>query len=352
MMDPLALPLAFPFRLQLGVGGLSVLAGDVGGTKTNLAIFKATRDHVEALVEKTFHSSSFPNCTDILVQFLQECRAEGIPNPDRISLGVAGPVVDGKVELTNLDWVLDVEDIKRKTGISTVSMINDLEATAFGLAALGKNDFMTISEGSGNHYGNMAIIAPGTGLGEGGMYWDGSWYHPFPTEGGHTDFSPRTDLDIDLLKFLQKIYGVVSWEKVIAGPAIHDIYHFLLETRKKSQPLWLKDAMQETDPSAVISLAAVDERDPICMETMELFVRYLARESANLVLKMKATGGLFLGGGIPPKISSLLLGKLFYAHFMDCDRMEDLLKNTPIRIILSDKAALLGAGWYGAYASR
>jgi glucokinase len=195
----------------------------------------------------------------------------------------------------------------------------------------------------------MAIIAPGTGLGEAGLFWDGHVYHPFPTEGGHSDFAPRTPKDMRLYKYLQKKYGVVSWEKVIAGPGIHDIYQFLCKDRRVEGPAWLEEAISAGDPSAVISQAALEEKDPLCIETMQNFVRLLARESSNLVLKMKATGGLFLGGGIPAKISPLLQQNVFYDNFLDNDRMQNLVRKVTVRIILSGKTALIGAAWFGAY---
>jgi glucokinase len=348
-MSPLKkMNLAFPRRPPLSGKGLTVLAGDAGGTKTNLALFRATPGNMEPLKETTYHSSSYSSIIDIIKQFLVE---NGNPLPDRICLGVAGPVLNGKVELTNLSWKLDSEELSESTGVEDVFLINDLEATAFGLEGLGDKDYATIHPGAADSGGNMAILAPGTGLGEAGLFWDGSVYHPFATEGGHTDFDPRTLLDISLLQYLEKKYGIVSWERVIAGPGIHDIYEFLLREKKAEEPGWLKKAIREEDPSAIISQAAVEGTDPLCIETMDLYVRYLARESSNLVLKMKATGGLFLGGGIPPKISSLLIDQSFYQNFLDCDRMQNLLKDVPVRVILNNKTALLGAAWYGAFGS-
>lgn len=338
--------LSFPRRSELKDKSVNVLAGDVGGTKTNLAVFKASTDHVDLVHEASYHSSNYPSCIDIITQFLSENPAL---KPDRICLGVAGPVLQGKVEITNLSWFLDSEDIRKATGIKDVSLINDLEATAYGLAALGDDDFITIHAGGNDHDGNIAIIAPGTGLGEAGLYWDGSSLHPFPTEGGHTDFAPRTELDMELCQYLQKKYDIVSWEKVIAGPGIYDIYRFLCEVKKRKEADWLKDLITHDDPSAIISQSALEEKDPVCIETMQLFVRYLARESSNLVLKLKATGGLFLGGGIPPKITSLLQQNIFYNNFLDCDRMQHLIKKVPVKIILNSKTALLGAGYFGAY---
>ncbi|HTQ28489.1 MAG TPA: glucokinase [Puia sp.] len=341
-----AIPFSFPGKSSLGNKPITVLAGDVGGTKTNLAMFTATAAIIDLVREATYPSSKYPSCIDILLDFIKV--NPGI-KPGRICLGVAGPVLQGKVEITNLGWDLDSEDIRKSTGVTDVVLINDLEATAYGLAALEEDDFITIHQGPDRYAGNIAIIAPGTGLGEAGLFWDGECYHPFPTEGGHTDFGPRTEQDIELLHYLQGKYEIVSWEKVIAGPGIADIYDFLCDVKKRKRAEWLQQKLAEEDPSAVISQSALDEKDPVCEETMQLFIRYLARECSNLVLKIKATGGLYLGGGIPPKISSLLQQNVFYDNFLDNDRMQHLVKKITVKIILNSKAALLGAGWFGAY---
>lgn len=342
------IPLHLPRKQQIGDQPCIVLAGDVGGTKTNLAFYKASSKGIEFLKGKKYPSAEFSSCIDILHEFIKE---EDAPKLDRICLGVAGPVIDGKVDLTNLNWFLDVADIRREMGVKEVALINDLEAIAFGLAGLEEADFTWVHKGMPGTKGNMAILAPGTGLGEAGLYWDGTAYHPFPTEGGHADFSPRTELDMDLYWYLQKQFGVVSWEKVAAGPAIHDIYLFLKEERKRHVPGWLAEEMEkeDADPSAIISRAAMEDKAAICVDTMNILVRYIARESSNLVLKMKATGGLFLGGGVPPKIAPLFNKAQFYTHFMDCDRMQHLLETVPIRVINNDHAALIGAACYGAY---
>jgi glucokinase len=339
--------LHIPRRTGIGQNGITVLAGDIGGTKTNLALYIATDSNLEMLHTARYPSAEYSSCIDILKQFLQE---NNLTAPDRICLGVAGPVLNGRVDLTNLNWILDQADVKTALGVKEVVLINDLESMAYGLAGLSADDFITLHEGDSTLTGNMAIIAPGTGLGEAGLYWSGQYHFPFPTEGGHTDFSPRTDLDIELLKYMQNKYGVVSWEKVVAGPAITDIYLFLRDVKKMEEPAWLTTTLAEQkDDSAVISQAAQQQKAAICVETMDIFIRYLARESSNLVLKMKATGGLFLGGGIPPKIAPLLQQKKFYEHYMDCDRMQHLLENVPIRIIKNDKTGLIGAAYFGAY---
>ncbi|NII26866.1 glucokinase [Pseudoflavitalea sp. X16] len=346
-ISQLPIPLALPRRNAVPATGIRVLAGDIGGTKTNLAVYQVMPEGIKLLQGARYPSAEYQSLIILIKHFLAE---NNLRLPDRISLGVAGPVLNGKVDITNLTWVLDQAEIARDTGVKEVVLINDLEAMAYGLAALQAEDFITIHGGKEGAVGNMAIIAPGTGLGEAGLYWNGKAYFPFPTEGGHCDFSPRTDLDMELCKYLQQQGEVVSWEKVIAGPAITSIYTFLRDVKKREEPAWLAEQLaKEKDDSAVISQNALHNKAAICVETMDLFVRYIARETANLVLKMKATGGIFLGGGIPPKIAPLLLQEAFYRHYMDCDRMQHLLEGVPIRIIKNDKTGLLGAAFYGAY---
>ncbi len=205
-----------------------------------------------------------------------------------------------------------------------VHFINDLEATAFGLAGLGKDELATLAVGDPLAKGNMAIIAPGTGLGEAGLYWDGERYHPFATEGGHTDFSPRTAKDVEMFYALQQMFGHVSWERVVSGMGIKNIFHCLAAKHKGPLPEWLTERMKTEDPAAVISQAALKHEDLICAETMELFVRYLATEASCLVLKLMATGGLFLAGGIPPKILPLLQTDNWTKNFDNNGRMHEL----------------------------
>lgn len=324
-----------------------ILAGDIGGTKTHLALYRSTGIGVTLIRDFKYASGEHASFMDIYKLFMEE---DTSMQPDAICLGVAGPVLNGKVNFTNLSWEIDSTAIKNETGVKQVSLINDLEAFAYGLAALQPDDFITIHPGKKDSTGNMAIIAPGTGLGEAGLYWDGSYFYPFPTEGGHSEFAPRNEEDIELYRFLQKKYGIVSWERLIAGPGIMDLYYFVRDVLKMEEPAWLTDELKTNkDDSAVISEAALLKKAPVCIKTMELFTRYLAQESANLVLKMKATGGLFLGGGIPPKIAPLLLKKSFMQHYLECDRMEALLQSAFISIIKHDTTALLGTAYYGAY---
>ncbi len=340
--------LYFPDKPSFGNKKTVVLGGDVGGTKVNLAIFEADASHVQLIKSSTYHSSGSASINNILQQFLNE--NPGF-QPERICLGVAGPVFEGRVEVTNLPWRVDADEIAAATNISNVILLNDLEVTAYGLAGMEEKDFYVLHEGDPDEGGNISILSPGTGLGEAGLFWDGQLHHPFATEGGHCDFSCRNAADLQLHDYMLKKFKVVSWESIIAGPAIHSIYSFLCEVKNQPVNPEIEEKIKHEDPSAIISEAAVNGSDPVCVETMRIFVRNLARECCNLILKMKSTGGLFLAGGIPPKIISLLSDPYFYESLLDCDRMQDLVKKVPVKVILNDKAPMIGAGWYGSYSS-
>ena len=340
--------LFLPEKLLFGDKKSVILGGDVGGTKVNLAIFEATASEVKMIKSSTYHSSSSPSVNSILQQFLKENPALV---PEKICLGVAGPVFEGRVTVTNLPWKVDADEIAAATGIRQVILLNDLEATAFGIEGMEEKDIYTLHEGDAEAGGNISILSPGTGLGEAGLFWDGQFHHPFATEGGHCDYSCRNASDLELHDFMLKKYKVVSWESIIAGPGIHSIYEFLCEIKKRSVSSVIAEKLKQEDASAVISEAASAGTDPVCIEAMRIFVRNLARECCNLILKMKSTGGFFLAGGIPPKIISLLTGPYFYENLLDCDRMQDLVKKVPVKIVLNDKMPMVGAAWYGAYHS-
>jgi glucokinase len=318
-----------------------VLAGDVGATKTNLALFKADREQITLLQEAQYRSNDYKNIIGLTDTFIK-----GLPAPDSICFGVAGPVLNGNARLSNIGWKIDAVALSEYFGVKPVHLINDLEATAYGLAMLQEKDVAVLHKGNEPAVGNAAVIAPGTGLGEAGLFWDGNYYHPFATEGGHADFAARNEFDFELFTFLEKKFGHVSWERLICGPGIVNIYQFLRDVKKREEPGWLKEQFKNADVAAVISQHV--SQSEICKETMHIFIRYLAYESANLVLKLKATGGLFIGGGIAPKIVSLLEDHLFISSFYQSGRLNYLLETVPIKIILNPKTALLGAAWYAA----
>lgn len=340
--------LYLPGQQTAATDGHTVIAADVGGTKTNLGLFEVRGRKLALVSEHTFSSKGQQRFEDIVQAFLQENNA----TPSFLSIGVAGPVLNNQVELTNLDWQLDGRALEKDLGISQVVLLNDLEATAYGLAGIAKEDMAEVSDGkdSKRAIGNMAILAPGTGLGQAGLFWDGDCYRPFATEGGHSDFAPQTDLDWEIHQYLQREFDLPSWEHLISGPGIYRIYSFLRDVKGYKEPAWLTENFKNSDdPTAVVSHAAMRGLDDTCKETMDLFVRYMAREASSLVLKHKATGGLLLGGGIPPRIYPLLKGATFRDYFVRNSEMNDLLAEVPVKVILNSKAALIGAAYYGAF---
>ena len=334
--------IAFRKDIQQDQPPATILAADIGGTKVNIATYRLDGNGLEMLNQKRYASKDYPSLTDIIHDF------SGGKLPDRICAAVAGPVINGKSKLTNLTWQLDSAVMSKAMKVP-VCFINDLEATAFGFAGLEKDELATLAKGEAGAKGNIAIIAPGTGLGEAGLYWDGQRYHPFATEGGHTDFGPRTDIDIEIFRYLQQQFGHVSWERVVSGMGIKNIYRFLTEKRREAVPEWLAERMKNGDPAAVISECALKHEDLVCGETMDLFVRYLATEASCLVLKLMATGGLYLAGGIPPKILPLLQNDSWEKNFDNNGRMHQLSEKVPVSVVLNDKMALMGAAYFGAY---
>lgn len=318
-----------------------VLAGDVGATKTQLSLINFDGDNYEILKEQKYKSNDYQNIIELTDSFLK-----GSIFPDSISLGVAGPVLKGHAKLSNINWEINKDELSRHFKVKNVHLINDLEATAYGLAMLTEKDVAIIHRGDETPMGNAAVIAPGTGLGEAGLFWDGKYYHPFATEGGHCDFASRNKFDFELYTFLQHKFDHVSWERLVCGPGIVNIYQFLRDDKKREEPEWLKVKMTNNDAAAVIS-KHVDQSE-ICKETMQLFIRYLAQESANLVIKLKATGGLFIGGGIAPKILHLFQNNDFYSSYCQSGRLNNLIEKVPIKVILNTNTALLGAAWYGS----
>jgi glucokinase len=341
MAQPIV-PIAFQKDIHQPQPPATILAADIGGTKVNIALYRLDKEGLHGQEPKRYLSRDHASLNEIIQDFT------GGRLPDRICAAVAGPVIDGKSKLTNLSWQLDSGAMSRDLKVP-VCFVNDLEATAFGLAGLEKDELATLAEGQAGAKGNIAIIAPGTGLGEAGLYWDGQRYHPFATEGGHADFAPRNDTDVEIFRYLQQQFGHVSWERVVSGMGIKNIYRFLTERRREAVPEWLAERMKDRDPAAVISEAALRHEDLVCAETMELFVRYLATEASCLVLKLMATGGLYLAGGIPPKILPLLQNDSWVKNFDNNGRMHELSEKVPIHVVLNDKMALMGAAYFGAY---
>jgi len=340
------LPLYLPGQER--VRSADILAVDIGGTKTSFGLFEVRKGTVRLVQETTYPSKKYGSFDKLLEQYLKE---QAVGQFDVLSIGVAGPVVDNRVQLTNLSWEIDAAGIQKKRKIAAVYLLNDLEATAYGLVGIEPDDLAKIHVGSQKE-GNMAILAPGTGLGEAGLFWDGTYYRPFATEGGHSEFAPRTELDIELFHYLRKETPLISWEYLISGDGIYRIYRFLRDAKGYKEPTWLTEKLITENPAAVVSHTAMRELNEACVKAMQLFVTYMAREASSLVLKLKATGGLFLGGGIPPKIYPLLRSELFLQQFTQSDRMDKLLQDIPIYVTLDSKAALIGAAYFGAFGNK
>ena len=315
-----------------------ILAADVGGTSTRVALFDVD-DVRRAAVEATVASRAHASLASIVTSFL----AAHASSVDAVGVAAAGPVRDGRCETTNLPWVIDATLLGRQIGTDRVWLVNDLEATAHGIASLGPGDFAVLNAGVPHPSGNAAEIAAGTGLGEAGLFWDGVRYQPFGSEGGHASFSPRNAQDGELLAYLRHDWSHVSWERVLSGPGLVNLYRFLRDSGRGEEPPWLAEALRAGDAAAVISEAARDRRAALCEETMSLFVSLYGAEAGNLALKMLATGGVYVGGGIAPKNLARMADGAFMRAFVDKGRMGPLLERIPVRVIVNDKTALLGA---------
>lgn len=316
-----------------------ILAGDIGGTNARLAFFDAANGKVGLVSAGVFHSREYRGLDEIVGQFVSNSNLR----PDVACFGIAGPVRNGRVEASNLPWIVDSKRLADELKLSKTLLINDLEANAWGIGALAPTDVVALNHVKGNPVGSQAIIAAGTGLGEAGMYWDGSQHHIFPSEGGHGDFAPRNDLEIDLLRYLTKRFGHVSYERVVSGPGLVNVFQFLRDTGHDQEPRWLTDEMLHSDPAAAISSAALAGKCPLCEHALDLFISLYASEAGNLALKMMAIGGVYLGGGIAPKILPKLAGPLFMQSFAGKGRMQALLESMPVKVITNDNAALMGA---------
>lgn len=323
-----------------------VLAGDIGGTKTHLALFSVRGEKLHAEGLRTFPSKRYSG----LVPLLQEFLAGDAPKIDAASFGIAGPVVDGKVKTPNLPWMIDTADLRRALKLDCVALLNDLEAGAYGIFTLGNDEFCTLNEGTMRQAGNKALIAAGTGLGQAILYDDGHHFRPLASEGGHADFAPRNELEIELLRHLIERFDHVSYERVLSGPGLFNIYRFFKERRGLEEPQWLTERFAASDDnSAVVSKTALAGEAEICVKSLELFASLYGAEAGNLALTAKSLRGIYIGGGIAPKILAKLKDGTFMRSFVDKGRYADLLAAMPVQVVLNDQAALRGAAYYAAF---
>jgi glucokinase len=318
-----------------------ILAGDVGGTKVHLALYDFVDGKLESFRDERYAAKNYSGLEEIVREF------QGADTVTAACFGVPGPVRDGRLRLTNLPWTLDSRELTVSLGINHVFLINDLEANGYGVEELSADQVYTLSEGDSSQMGNRALIAAGTGLGEGLLIWNGRTHTPYPSEGGHTDYAPRNEDEIDLLRFLkQKYNGRISQERVVSGPGLTNIYEFLREVRGIDEPAWLAERMAAEDPNAVITELAMAAKSEICEKTLDMFVSAYGAEAGNLALKLLSVGGVYVGGGIAPRILEKLKDGRFMKAFTDKGRLSQLLVNMPVRVILESRAALLGAAAY------
>ncbi len=320
-----------------------ILAGDVGGTKVHLALYSFANGRLQPVRDQKFPAHEFASLDAVVNQFLshnEQHRSEIVA----ACFGCPGPVRGGRITLTNLPWTLDTRELQKSLSIQHIFLINDLEANGYGIPELAPDKIFTLHAGDPNAEGHRGLIAAGTGLGEALMIWDGKRHRPIPSEGGHCDFSARTDREITLLQYLHHtLAGRVSCERVVSGLGIKNVYAFLRDVEKLDEPQWLRNRMASEDPNAVISQCAEDGSSSICFETMKIFSAAYGAEAGNIALKVLAMGGIYVGGGIAPKILKTLQNGFFTQAFLDKGRLSVLLQAIPVRVILDDTCALLGA---------
>lgn len=322
-----------------------ILGGDVGGTKAYLGLFDVNGDALEALHVERYVSGDFAGASEMLGAFVEQCGQ----TPDRIVLGVPGPVRHTPVKPVNLPWVIDPAQIAGALGVAHVFLLNDLEATAYGTLALTEDDVVVLNPGQADSTGAMAVIAAGTGLGEAGLAWADGRHVAVPSEGGHASFAPGTDLEAELWRWLFERHGHVSWERVVSGMGLVNIYEFLRQRDPDGEPAWLRQRLAEEGARARIVSAAAKEEVPLARAALDMFVSLYGAEAGNLALKYLATGGLFVGGGIAPQIVDELAKGPFFEAFCEKGRVKDMiLARIPVKVIKNDRTALLGAAYFGA----
>ena len=324
-----------------------ILAGDIGGTSTRLALFDVGSGALQVVAQQRYASREHAGLAEIVKAFTA-VHAQPI---EKACFGIAGPIRDGKAETPNLPWVIEARVLADQLSLSGVTLLNDLEANAWGVFTLADADVAQIAVGAPAGDGNAAIISAGTGLGEAGYVWDGSRLRPFASEGGHADFAPRDELTLELYRWLRGRHGHVSWERVVSGPGLVNIYTFLRDVKGGAESKALTAAMSAGDPAAAISIAALDESSELAVRALDLFVILYGAEAGNLALKMKATQGVWIGGGIAPKILPRLKRPGFLEAFRDKGRFRSFLEAIPVRVVLNETTALRGAAWHVRSAS-
>lgn len=329
---------------------MKILAGDIGGTYSRMALCEVDGPSVRRDIQAVYDSRRYDSLEDLARDFASEHDVQ----VDSACFGVPGPVSSRRASFTNLPWEVDVDVLERNLGIPSISLINDIEAAAHGLATLAEADFREIRSGSSGVTGNAALIEAGTGLGEAGMFWDGRRYRPFASEGGHCDFAPSDDREVELLAFLRTKLGVqhVSWERVVSAPGLLNIYAFLKSKDDEAEPSWLAAEIEAGDPVTIIARYAVSGESPLCREAALWLLALYGTEAGNVALKYLATGGIYLGTGLAPKLLDLLPESDFLPRFEAKGRLQRVLERIAIRVVTNDRVALQGAAFYANQRAR
>lgn len=319
-----------------------ILVGDIGGTNTRMALLSQKEGRLTLERERIYSSREHAGLGEIIADFIDSKSAQ----PEAACFGIAGPVLNGRANVSNLAWVVDALELSRNSTIPRVSLINDLLAHACGITDLENKDVIVLNPGT-SCSGNAALIAAGTGLGEAGLFWDGTTYRPFPGEGGHADFGPNNELEVALYRYLMNKYGHVSWERVLSGPGIKNIYDFLRDSGTELEPAWLQEELDRApDKSALIAQQGLEAKAPICEHALDIFVGVYGAEAGNLALRVMAVSGIFISGGIAGKILPKMQQPQFMRAFVSKGRMAPLLESVPVKVIVNEHIGLLGAARY------
>ena len=341
-----------------------IVAGDIGGTKTHLALFDWKKDRVDPVRLESFHSADYTSLEDMLTEFFApptapqsiddvaaekgdavevERPAEKPQKIDAACFGIAGPVIENRCQTTNLPWVVDGATLAKQFDIPRVKLLNDLEAMAYGVLLLRPDEVEVLNAGTPPAQNQaLALIAAGTGLGESILFWNGSRYQPTPSEGGHADFAPNNDNEIELLRHLRSSYLHVSYERVLSGPGLHAIYDYVRDS-KKNEPTWLAEQIKAGDPAAAIAEAGLKGQADIAKQALDLFASIYGAEAGNLALKGMTLNGVYVGGGIAPKLLAKLKDGTFMKSFTNKGRYKRVMSSIPVKVVMNQKTALLGA---------
>ncbi|WP_292008646.1 glucokinase [Chryseobacterium sp.] len=325
---------------------VSIIGANLREDITTLGYYVSENGGIEIKFQNNYRTKEYSSFSAILKIFIEERQLHDVK---RLGMAVPGPVIDGKSSPARLNWGLDIEEYKKDFGFDRVYMLNDLESSAYGMGLLEDSDLDAIYTSGHLEKGNVAILAPGNGLGEAGYYFDGQYLRPFATEGGHSEFSPRTNVEVEFYQFLNNIYGIVSWENVLSKTGLFNIYRFLRDVKRHPEPEWLSERLVNGNFTEEIYKAAVEDDVMICKITLDTFLEFLAREANNLTLKLKATGGLLISGDIPQLIQNYINKEDFYEKFKISDKMEDMLRNIPLYLVKKENVALHGIALYSAY---